>query len=269
MVNEMSLGMGSCVRESLGFTSRLLGMPGLLASWEFLKGAQYQTWNSTTTLSFLPDISGNGFHLNQGNLLYQPLYDGVNGINFINNTWLECLAPMGFLSGASGFSVVAKLIPGTGASDKTLIGVSQSSSSTRHRLRCSISGTSSNRLRLNCKPQALNTADVSQVGTTGLTTGSLQTITITYDGSSDTVNFYRGSTLDKSTASALGGTGTIPTVDNTSGFNYPAHPITFHVGADGSLSSGGIPAGFLSPSGDGYLQELHIFNTVLTGGIVL
>lgn len=329
-MNFLKLSQG--VVDGRGFHSRLSGMSGLVASWEYGKAPQLKTFltgfitntsgtnvtvsttaasntvtgsgtsftttftlgdqivitggdtltiqsiasdtslttttNATATVSgatfkkqtikcsYLPDVSGNGYHASQYNFQSQPIWT-PSGLIFASPNFLEVLPTTGFLNNASGFTIIGVGIPGTGASDKTFMACSQSGTTNNNRCRLSIAGSSSNKLRAKCKPQATSTADTDQLGTTGVTTGVKGIFVVTYDCATDTLKFYRNGVLDTTTTTAYGSTSNIPNAD----------PKTIHLGSDQTLAAPATAASFFSngqSSNVAYWQEVHVFNRALS-----
>ncbi|MBY0403359.1 MAG: hypothetical protein K2X66_05640 [Cyanobacteria bacterium] len=313
---------------SVAVVSRLAGVSGLVASWEFDKGAQLLTittgdmqgtvtTNGTTTVtgsgtafttqfylgakivisgsgtytvtmvasdtsmtvselatkvsganyqqiqnlcSFLPDLVG-GNDMAQMNLLNGPFYDATNGLICAATTsrFLECFVPQSILNNVSGYTVAAVLIIGGGASDKIYFSAASGATNSRHRIKHSIHGASSNRLRSNNWSINDTSGDNSSLGMVNVNTGSKVLTVISYDGASNTEIMYNNSpTGESNTVRYAGGGGNTP----------PTNPKNMRIGADALTSApGGLPTEFFSvgqTSNVGYIQQVHLFDRVKT-----
>jgi hypothetical protein len=224
-----------------------------------ISGANYQVIESLCT--FLPDLVGVN-DMAQQNLLNTPFYDATNGLicAATSSRFLETFAPQAILNNVSGYTVAAVLNIGAGTTDKVYFSASSGTSTSRHRIRHSVLGTSNNnRLRSNNFSQNDATADSSSPSTTvNGTTGSKVLCVISYDAALDREIKYNATSTGETFNTRFGGTANTPATN----------PKNMRIGADAATSaSGGLPTLFFSngqTSNVGYIQQIHLFDRAKT-----
>jgi hypothetical protein len=237
------------------FTSEYQGISGLVASWEWDKGAQTQTYNGNVVLGYLPDVSGNAYHASQPQLQFNPLYDAANGITFGPDMFLQVLQTANLLSGVSGYTVLYNGTINVGATSKAVLGISRVNGSTPHLGLFSVSGTSSNRMRYQGL-NALTGSDLSSLSTTGVTLATSQKLCWTVDFANNLVNFYVNGVANGSISTAFTGGSVSPT----------GSPQSIVLGADSTITTSGTANNWQTPDlvNKAYMKKCHIFNRVLT-----
>jgi hypothetical protein len=252
-------GSGSASATSGGVTinyaSEYAAISGLVASWEFDKAAGFQTYNGNVLAGYLPDVSNNGYNASQPQLLFNPLYDAVNGITYGPDMFLQVFNPVNLLSNVSGFTVVYNGTISSGAAAKTVLGINRPGGSSPQMAWFSIAGTSSNKMRFQGRPNEITGSNLSYLSTGSVTLDTPVKLVWVVDIAANTITFYQNGV----------NIGTVTTAF-PAGNTVTGTPSSVVLGAEPTIQTSGSSASWQTTSlaNKAYMKKMHIFNRVLT-----